>query len=169
MKVLTKAGVIFDQILEALFFLACLLLGFIMLAISVDVALRYTLGFSQLWVGDTTTWSLIFIAFFGVAWVLKLEGHVKVELLLDWVNPKTRALINTITSIVSAIMWLALSWYSAQATLTLFQTAEPMLTLILRPIILKAFLIAIIPVGSFLLFIQLLRRTYGYLKVWRAS
>jgi TRAP-type C4-dicarboxylate transport system permease small subunit len=131
--------------------------------------LRYTLRLPQLWVPDVTAWSLLFIAFFGAAWVLKIEGHVKVELLLDRLNPRTRRLFNTITSIISAIMWLAITWYTAKITWRLFRVAEPALTLIESPVILKAYLIGAIPVGSFLLFIQLLRRISSFVRDSKAS
>ncbi len=166
MKLLTKTGTIYNKILGSLFVLSCVILVLIMLSVSLNVVMRYFIGRPQGWVIETVSYSLLFITFLAAAWVLHKEEHIKMDLVLNRLSPRGQSVLNTVTSILASIMWLALTWYSSQITWTLFQGGDRIHT-ILEP--LKAPLVAVIPIGSFLLFIQSLRRTHGFLRGWRAS
>ena len=167
MKLLTRSGAVLDKILGSLFVLACILLVFIMLAVVVDVVMRYSGMHPILGVNEIVEYSLLFITFLAAAWILKKEGHIRISIVLDWLNPRPRATINTLTSIVAVIIWAVIAWYSGQVTWDLFQAGEHIGASLLEP--LKAPLVAIIFVGSFLLFIQSLRKTHGYLRSRRLS
>jgi TRAP-type C4-dicarboxylate transport system permease small subunit len=101
-----------------------------------------------------------------VAWVLKIEGHVKIDLVVNRLKPRNQCLVNTITSILGAITCLVLVWYGTKLSWEFFERGTITNTILELP---SAPLFAIIPIGSFLLFIQFLRRSYGYLKSWKAS
>ena len=75
-------------------------------------------------------------------------------------SPKGHFVFNIILSIVGALLWLVIAWYSAQVTWDLYQEKWRIFS-ILDP--LKALIVGIIPVGSFLLSIQLMRDTYRFL------
>jgi len=109
--------------------------------------------------------SLLFILFLGAGWLLAKEGHVKVDVLLSQLNPKGQALVNAITSILGAIICLVIVWYGIQCTWDHFQRGVLAHTALELPV---APILAIIPVGSFMLFIQFLRRVYGYIGGWRS-
>jgi TRAP-type C4-dicarboxylate transport system permease small subunit len=101
-----------------------------------------------------------------VAWVLKIEGHVKIDLVVNRLNPRNQCLVNSITSILGAITCLVLLWYGTKVSWELFERGTITNTILELP---SAPLFAIVPIGSFLLFIQFLRRSYGYLKSWKGS
>ncbi len=166
MKQLTKTGTIFDKIMGILFVFACVLLVFMMLSVGFDVLMRYFVGRPQIWVIEVVAYSLLFITFLAAAWVLRGEGHVKMDLVLDRLSPRGRATLNIVTSTLATIMWLVIAFYTSQLVWILFQRGEIMNTALKPP---KAPLVAVIPLGSFLLFIQSLRRTYGYLGSWRTT
>ena len=163
MKLIRKVIAIFDSTSNFLAFLAAVLMALMMLAVSTQVVMRYFLGRAIPGVIEYTTVGLIYMTFLGAAWVLKREGHVKMDLLLNRLNPRTQALTNTITSIIGAIMFLGITVYSIRVTLDHYVrgTYEPSVVDI--P---SALVLAIIPIGSFFLFIEFLRRTDGY---WRIS
>jgi len=166
MKLLTKIGTNFDKIMGILFVFASVLLVFTMFSVCLDVVMRYFVSRPQRWVIEVVAYCLLFMTFLAGAWVLKKEGHVKIDLVVDRLKPRGRAMLNTITSVFAAIMWLVLTWYTSQLVWDLFQRGELMPTALEPP---KAPLVVIIPLGSFLLFVQSLRRANGFLGGWRAS
>ena len=87
------------------------------------------------------------------------------DLVLAQLKPKPQAMVNIITSIIGAIVFLVIAWYGIDISWFAFQEGHFMVTLWEPP---KWPILAIIPVGSFLLSIQFLRRAYGYLRSWEA-
>jgi len=146
--------------------LAGILLIFITLIIGVSIASRYFLNRPMGWVTEISEYSLLYITFLVAAWVLKKEGHVKMDIVLTRLKPRTQSVTNVITSAISAVVCFILTWYGVRVTWELFQTGYPTPTILELP---KFIIIAAIFIGSFLLFIQFLRRTCSYLGNWRAS
>ncbi len=166
MKLLAKVGTIFDRTVNYLAFVAAVLIIFTMLAVDAEVVMRYFLHRPMIWVMEITEIVLLFITFLGTAWLLRREGHVKVDIVLGRVNPRAQASLNILSSIIGIIVCIVLVWYGTLVSYDYIQGGlfEP--TLLEIP---KGPLLAIIPVGSFLLLIQFMRRTYGYLQHWRTS
>jgi len=162
----TKVNSIFNRTLGITAILGGILLGFMLFSVCLEVVLRYVVGRPTVWVTEITGYLLVYIPFLVAAWVLRREGHVRMDLVLNQLSPKTQSLVNVITSIVGAIVCLLIAWYGIKVTWDHYQTGFLTMTLLMLP---KWPLLAVIPVGSFLLFIQLLRRTYNYLVLWRAS
>ena len=161
----TKAGTIFDHVIKSLTWLACALILLAILAVSVGVVMRYFFNCPIVWVLEICEYILLYIVFLGTAWVLREEGHVKVSFLVDRLSPKTQAMVNVITSILGIAGCLALSIYGTQVTWDYFQRGVPTLEFLKLP---KFLVLMIIPIGSSLLTVQFLRRSYGYLRTWRS-
>ncbi|MFC1980505.1 TRAP transporter small permease [Chloroflexota bacterium] len=157
---------VFDHTIDSLALFAAVLMVFIMLAVVADVVTRYALGKPIFWVVEICEYSLLWITFLATASLLKREEHVKMDLVLNRLNPGTQARMNVITSIIGAIACLIVTWYSAMLTSDMFQMGYFVASLNLRPP--KGPILAIIPIGSFLLFVQFMRRTYGFLRSFRA-
>jgi C4-dicarboxylate transporter DctQ subunit len=166
MRLVKKLTNFFDRIIVLMTILAGILLVFAMLIISGAVASRYFLGRPIGWVIEISEYVILFVTFLVAAWVLKQEEHVKMDIVLNQLNPRTQAMINVITSGISAIVCFILTWYGAKVTWELFETGYFTPTLLELP---KFIIIAIIFIGSFLLFIQFLRRTHNKWGSWRAS
>ncbi len=161
MKLLMKAGVIFDRTIDILALLAAILLILIMLAVNGQVVSRYFLGRMSGEVFEITTYSLLFITFLASAWLLREEGHIKMDLILNQLNPNHQALLNVITSILGVIICLAFTWYGVQVAWDQFQGGYYIVSELEPP---RWPIVAIIPVGSFLLLVQFLRRMHGFLR-----
>lgn len=166
MKLLTKVTAIFDRTISLLAFLAAILLILIMLSVSAEVFMRQSLARPIVGVLEITEISLLFITFLGAAWVLKIDKHVKIDLLLNRLNPRAQALLNMITSILCTIGCLIITWYGVRVTWDYFRSGYYFSTPLETP---QFVILCVIPIGSFLLVIQFLRRTYEYLEGWRAS
>ncbi len=165
MKLLTKVTAIFDRTIGSLAALASFLILFIAVSVSTAVVMRYFLGRPIFWVIEISGYSLLYITFLTAAWLLKNEGHVKMDLLLNRLRPGAQSILNMITSAVSAIALLIVVRYSARATWEYYINDYYVPGLLEPP---QWAILIIIPIGSLLLSIQFLRRTYGYLTNWRA-
>ena len=133
-----------------------------MLAVSTDVIMRYWLARPSLWVGEVAEVALLYITFLAAAWVLRKERHTSMDIVLTRLNPRNQAILNTITSIISALICLLLTWYGARATWSHFQLGLRTASIMELPM---GPILVIIPVGSFMLFIQFLRRIIRFLAV----
>ena len=162
-KVLTN---IFNRTIDLMVILAGILLIFSMLSISMAVASRYLFNRPMGWVTEISEYILVYITFLVATWVLKREGHVKMDLVFNRLSPRTQSMLNMITSGISAIVCFILFWYGVRVTWELFKTRYFTPTILELP---KFVIIAIIFIGSMLLFLQFLNRTFGYLSSWRAS
>ncbi len=164
MKRIRKAAPVFDNATNILAVLSAIIIISVMLAISLAVATRYFLKLTWTGLIELSAMSLLFVTFLGATWVLRKGGHVTMDVLVDQLNPRSRSLLNIITSILCALICLVLIWYGAQVTWTRYLEGSWVFANLTIP---DAYFLFIIPVGSFFLFIQFLRRTYGYLERWR--
>ena len=159
MKLQTRVTAIFDRTIGALAILAGIIIIFIMLSIASDVVGRTFLNRPITWVMEISELSLVALTFLGAAWLLKREGHVKLDIVINNLNPRSQALLNTITSVIGTIICLVIMWYGAKVSWDHFQRGIATYTLLGPPTFPRY---AIIAIGSFLMSIQFLRRAYGY-------
>jgi TRAP-type C4-dicarboxylate transport system permease small subunit len=166
MNWLRTIGRVFDRLNSVLAVMGATLLILVMLSVSYNVATRYFFRYSTPGMFEIWEYSLLYMTFLGAAWLLRREGHVSMDIVLNHLKPRAQAMLNTVTSILGALMFLALTWYGAQATWRLFQAGTRIPGDLYPP---QGAIVIIIPIGSFLLFIQFLRRTHGYFTGWRAT
>ena len=155
----------FDRVLNALGVLAILLLLFVTLSVVAEVILRYFFGKSLIWVVQIGEYILLWIAFLGAAWVLKRDGHVRMDLVLNFLPERTRYLVNILTSLLGATICITLCWYSGEVTWDHFIRGAAEQAMLDIP---KAPVMAIIPIGCLLLSIQFLRHARTHFKTWQA-
>ena len=166
MKILEKYNDILNRTLNLMVIFAGVLLIFSMLSISAAVASRYLFNSPMGWVTEISEYILVYITFLVAAWVLKQEGHVKMDLVFNRLSPRTQSMLNTITSGISAIVCFILFWYGVRVTWELFKTRYFTPTILELP---KFVIVAIIFIGSLLLCLQFLNRTFLHLLNWRVS
>ena len=166
MKLLRKATSIFDGTINLIALLAAVILIFVTFSILYEIVMRYFLNRPTLWVQEYTEFSLVFITFLGATWLLKREGHVRLDVVLTRLTPRTQTVVNIITSILGAITFLIVAWYGVDATWNSFVAGARSSAIVKVPVFLILF---IIPVGSFLFSIQFLRMAYGFFKKGRVA
>jgi len=152
-------GPLFDKFLLVLFWLAGGLLMFATVGTCIDVILRYSLNRPIHWMLEITEYIMLYIPFLGAALVLKEEGHIRVDLLINRFSPKKKTWINIITSLVGGIVMLIYTVFGLQVTLDAFKRGTPSLESLRTPVFL---IIMIIPIGSFFFTIQFVRQMAGY-------
>ncbi|MDB4444524.1 TRAP transporter small permease [bacterium] len=161
-----KWNTLLDRLLDCLFVLAGVLLVVATFSVCWGIFSRYVLSRPLGWLVEVNEYILLCIAFLVSAWVLRQEGHVKMDVVLSLLNPRMQLVVNIVTSIVSAVVCLIFTWFSLKVTWELFQKKTLTPTVLEVP---KFFLTSVIFFGSFLLVIQFIRRTRGFLQSWRGQ
>jgi C4-dicarboxylate transporter, DctQ subunit len=159
MEFLKKLGSAFDWFIDTLAYLSGAILCFIMVAVTTDVSSRKLLGAPIQWVDDMSGYLLLFTGFLGSAWLLKKEGHVSVDVVIQRLKPTTQAWLHMIISVTVAVMCLVMTYTGVRTTLSVYR----------RGVFTVAFLevhlyllVWVIPLGFALLVIQFLRRAYKH-------
>ena len=161
-----KLSTIFDRIVDGMAVLAFLVIVFVMFSVSVEVTARYVFNIPVSWVHETTEYSLLFMTMLAATWVLKSERHVKMEVVFNRFRLRTRFMLNTVTSIIMAIVFMVAIWYGTIATVIFFQTDRYTGILVELPLWV---IMLVIPICSFFLSIQLMRRAYSNFRSFMES
>jgi C4-dicarboxylate transporter DctQ subunit len=159
-----KLSHMFEKALHFGIILGAIILVFDTLSVNAEIFSRYLFGQSLMWVVEISEISLLFITFLGAGWVLKKGGHVNVDIFLNKQPIQRQAIFMATTSIIGAISVLPLIWYGTKVTWIHYQKGLYEPTALNIPDVAVLF---IIPLGSLLLFIQLLRRAYHSVHDWR--
>jgi C4-dicarboxylate transporter, DctQ subunit len=141
------------------------LIAVITLLLIYEVVTRYFFRSPSIWALDVARFAILYLTFFGGAWLLKEEGHVKVEILTSRFNPKNQALIHSISSVVAFAACGVFFWQAAALTWEAFTSGEFIDRSIVVP---KALILFMMPLGMMLLCLQFLRRAWQYFVDYRA-
>jgi C4-dicarboxylate transporter, DctQ subunit len=155
-----------DRAMTALMVIAGVLCILMMLGISTEVVTRYFFKMPILGMLEASEIAMLYITFLSAAWVLKKEGHVNMDLINSYLKPSALNILNAFLSLIGAAIALVLLWYGAKVTIGAFLEGT---NLPGNMEINKGYQLMIIPLGSFLLFIQFLRRAYGFWKNAKTS
>jgi C4-dicarboxylate transporter DctQ subunit len=156
----------YDGLIRFLDSLSGILIVLVMLLVCVHVFARYVLQTPMDWVVQFSQYSLLVLVFLGAAWLLKLEGHVNIDILLTRIKPKNKNLLILVTSTLGTIVCLIIFWYSGKTTLELIQKGTRVLDEVQVP---QYAITSFIPLMFFLLLIQFIRRTRGVYRKWREA
>lgn len=164
MKSLLKAEAFFDRMITFLAQLGSWLLPGVMLVVCLEVTMRYFLNRPISWAVEASEFSIWFITFLGIAWLLKEEGHVNVEFVLDYLSPKNQAFLNFLTSIIGTAICLMVFIYGIQSTWIAFKFGRVTRTAMM---VKQWPLLMIMPIGLLFLSIQFVRRSLGFFRKWK--
>ena len=135
------------------------------LAVSADVILRKVIGFTWAPLYEIITYSLLWMTFLGTTAIMRMNGHVKMDSLTSQLSPKTAALLNAITHCVCVLLAGVMLFYTIKLTITDYQDNFILASILNPP---KWPIEIIIPVGFFMLFIQIIRNAKGFFERYKA-
>ena len=164
MKILYKSEIIFDKIIDCMMTAAAVIVVMDAFAVSADVVLRKTVGFTWAPLYEIITYSLLWITFLGTTAIMRMNGHVKMDSLTSQLKPETAALLNSISHSVCVLLAGIMLFYTIKLTITDYQTNFVLASILNPP---KWPVEIIIPVGFLMLFIQLIRNTSVYFRKYR--
>jgi len=151
-----KIWKLFDWVIRAMLYCSAVIVLVTAIAVSIDIIVRYFFSVSFAPIFETTEFGLLWMTFLGAPWVLKIKGHVNIELVTSRLGTKSRHVAKVIASIASGIMLLLIAIYSAKMTFFDFKTGFE-LAGVLRAT--KWPIEIIIPIGFLSLFFQSVRNS----------
>ncbi len=104
----------FDRLVALLAGVAGVLLCALTLLICVDVAARSLRLFPMPWSLDVAEYLLYAITFLGAPWVLLTGGHIRVDLLSQYLQPAARRAVERCASALGALVCLVLLGFSVR-------------------------------------------------------
>jgi len=152
---------IFDRTLDILMLVACGIFTCAMLLVCADVVLRYWFNRPLGWSIEICEFILVGMVSFGMAWLLREEGHVKVDFLLNRFRLRSQAFISGVTSMLGSVCVLVVTFYGFKETFRLMETGAVESG---QLNIEKFYLLIPLGIGFFLFFLELIRRSYRQLK-----
>ncbi len=163
-EIMKKPMEIFDLVLNIMMALAGIMLVFIMLSVCLEVVLRTFFNASIIWVTEVSEIMLLYITFFGSAWVLREGGHVKIDIILSRLKPMYIAFLGIISSILGVFISLVLTIYGFKVVINCLNKSLYTPTALEIPLWV---IIVVIPIGCLLLFFQFIRRTLKFIAGFR--
>lgn len=154
MKTSEKSVKRFDRFLDFLAVISSVLILFMVVSVCFEVVSRYFFNAPTIWVVEVCSIILLFVPFFIGAWVLRRDGHVKMDLVLDQFSFRNQAIIKIVTSAIAALSCLILVLFGIKLTWHFYETSYYTNTILRLP---KSPLTAVIPFGFLLIFIQCVR------------
>jgi len=164
MKSLTRLGKILDQVNIIMVVISTVLILGLTFIVGADITLRYVFLRPLGWVKEVSEYILVALGFLVAAWILKDDGHVKMDLLLNKVSPKVQTVMNIITSTMSVLVMLIVTWFTLRVMADFYRTRLVTPSVLEPP---KWVLLIPIFVGSLLLAIQFIRRTFSFIDRWK--
>jgi TRAP-type C4-dicarboxylate transport system permease small subunit len=99
---------------------ATLLFVAITLAIAAEVLLRYGFNSPIAWVVELSEYALLWITFLGASWVLRHGGHVRVDILLQYLSPAALRVCGMVSAGMGTLTMLVILVFGADATWTAY-------------------------------------------------
>lgn len=159
-----RAGKLFDGMVTAGAAIAGLIFLFMMVAVCVDVIMRYWFQSPMGWVVEVCEYLLLYVTFLGAAWLLRRHGHVRVDLVYFYLSDKSIARLKFITAIAGTVACAILFIIGCQSTIDAFIRGNPEIKTLSIP---KWTLLWVIPYGSLMLTIQFGRQVLEHRQQYR--
>lgn len=90
-----------------------LLIFYVMLVLTmfVEVVRREVFAYSSIWGEEVVRYSFIYLAWIGAAAAVKERGHIRIDVLMQYVSPRVKALLYVLGDLVMAgVAVVALYW-----------------------------------------------------------
>jgi len=152
---------IFDYTLKGTAYVSGSLIIILMLSIVYEVVMRYFFNDPTRWVIDFSGYMQYALVLLGAAWVLKRNGHTRIDILSDQLKGKKQRILSAITSSIGFITCSVFFWEGLKATWVAYQRHEFLYRDIEVPV---APLFIIFPISFLLLCIQFAREIYNHLR-----
>ncbi|MCB2191171.1 MAG: TRAP transporter small permease [Deltaproteobacteria bacterium] len=159
-----KALKVFDGLVTAGAAAAGLIFLFMMVVVCVDVIMRYWFQSPMGWVVEVCEYLLLYVTFLGAAWLLRRNGHVRVDLIYFYLSDKSIARLKLITAIAGTLACAILFIIGCESTVDAYIRGNPEIKTLSIP---KWTLLWVIPYGSLMLTIQFARQVLEHRQQYR--
>lgn len=152
---LTCISKLVDRLVVGSGYFGILLLLVGAVAVNCDVIARYAFNRPTLWAYDVSRYMLLPATLLSAAWIFREDGHVKIDLISNRLKGTPKLVLETVTSFLGIIICAVLFYQGVMSTLE--DIAVGMKTNDVLEIN-RFWLLMFIPIGSFLLTCQGIRR-----------
>lgn len=150
-------GKLLDFVEDALAAAAGVMIVFAMLAVCADVILRYFFGRSVGWVLQFSEYVLLYAPFLGAAYVLKHDAHIRVDIVVGQLGPRTKAWFDLWASILGFAVIGVVTYVGCEVVMDHYHRAVPTLGTVRIP----EFLIFLaVPLGAAPFALEFLRKAF---------
>jgi TRAP-type C4-dicarboxylate transport system permease small subunit len=104
-----------DRLVDALAVVAGALLCALVAVVCLDVAARSLKLFATPWALDVSEYLLYAITFLGAPWVLRENGHIAIELVVERLPARARAAARFASDGLGALVCAVLAYYAGRA------------------------------------------------------
>ncbi len=104
----------FDVLIDALAIVAGALIVLLTALVVVDVAARSLRVFTLPWSLEATEYMLYAVTFLGAPWVLRENGHIAIELVVERLPPRGRAFVQRVAEWAGAAVCAVLFIYACR-------------------------------------------------------
>jgi|SRR5690625_216433 len=139
---------VIHKVSEFAFKCAAILLLIMGLAVSYDVIMRYFFGSPTIWVNEISGYLLVIITFLSASHTLKIGGHVKVDMVENFLSEKGRKFLFLITHFLILFFVVTITWKGAQMVWMSWDLGWSASTLLKTPLFIPQLFI---PMGGLLL------------------
>ena len=146
---------IIHKVTQWLFGLSGVITFFLAGVVFYNVILRYIFNKPTYWSIEVSSIMLIMLTFLASAEILKEKRHIKFTLIYDHLSPRNKDLAEIISALFGIIFFVVLGWQGWKATQMVFLKNMRLPSLLGTPLFIPYFFI---PLGSFMLILQLLIR-----------
>lgn len=104
----------FDLLIDGLALAAAALVVLLTLLILCDIAARYLRLFTLTWALEASEYMLYAMTFLGAPWVLREEGHIAIELVVERLPARLRARVRRLGDALGAAVCALLLYYACR-------------------------------------------------------
>jgi TRAP-type C4-dicarboxylate transport system permease small subunit len=154
-----------DRLNDYLSIIAGAVIGFTALIVIYEVVMRYLIKRPTTWVNDISEILLVYCTFLGASWVLRVGGHIKVDIVVTLLRERRQIFMGMVQDILSLFFCVVFTWITWESfwdsVVTQERTAGGLFSVPLWAVYI------VIPIGALLLSLQLIRQIVdGFVYLW---
>ena len=114
----------YDRFINAMALVAALMLVWLMVAIVVSVLIRNMGLQPSAWFFVSTEYSIYALTLLGAPWLIRLKGHVQIELFTALLSPFWLQIVSRFVSTLAALICLVLAWKGFELMMTNIERSD---------------------------------------------
>ncbi len=149
--------IFFDRIIRLMAGLSAIFILFIMLSICGEVFMRYLFKRPLMWTVEISEYLQLYVAFLAAAWVLRRDGHVKLEIFTGMLGMRAQKAFFYISNALGFATVSVIMCFSGIVTYEQFVLQTPVIKSLEMP---KWIVLIPIPAGCLFLSLEFIRKMY---------
>lgn len=144
----------YDRIVEGMASIAGVMLTLMAFWVTYEVGARYIFNAPTIWAVDLSEYTLLYATFLGAPWLVRSNGHVRIEVVLERLPESVQQVLVAILALVCAACCAVMVYLGVGDVAEAWRRTQLMPGLLQMP---RWIVVACIPVGSFFLVTEFLR------------